>query len=471
MLEIKNLDSLKKEQIKRQILVYNRVDILAEQVLGYTVKPFHLAMLRYQFVHRDNLQLAFRGAGKSTICTVTRAIFHILKNPNIRIMIASKTAPNAEGFLKEIKGHFESNDNLMEIFGEYYDPRLVNKWDNKEIEVLPKTSNTKEATITCVGVDGTIVSRHYDIILADDLVDEDNSRTEHMRNKTKIWYYKTLEPTLEPPDPEVPHRGEFHRLGTRYHYEDLYGHLIKNELKDSHHIIKALNEKGQSPWHEKYPPKWFVEKRKKAGLIIFNSQYMCDTEAMKGEIFQYDDCQLIDSKDVPNDLSIYMGVDLAIKQSETSDNFVIVVIGVNHLFDIYFLDFLEGKYRFAAQTKKILEFNEEWSPNRIGIEINAYQEAQYQTLKDKEKEEGVRIPMLPIVTSKDKISRAWKLTPYFEDKKVFFVKSNRIHIAIERLVLFPNGSGSKDLFDALDMSVSAAKRKKRRKRRKEPGLI
>jgi len=393
-------------------------------------------------------------------------------------MIASKTAPNAEGFLKEIKGHFESNELLAEIFGEYYDPRLVNKWDNKEIEVLPRTSNAKEASVTCVGVDGTIVSKHYDIIIGDDLVDEENSRTEHMRKKTQTWYYKTLEPTLEPPSDEVEHRGEFHRLGTRYHYEDLYGHLIDNELKEHHQIIKALNEKGQSPWHEKYPPEWFVKKRAKAGLIIFNTQYQCDTEAMKGEIFQYDDCQLINPGDVPDNLKIYIGVDLAIKQSETADLFAMVVVGIDHVPNYYFLDYLEGHYRFNTQTKKILEFNEKYNPIRIGVESNAYQESQIQNLRYEEKEHNdrnteidrkIRVPVVSVPTLKDKVTNAWKLTPDFEDKRVFFVKTPRIHMAIESFVLFPNGP--KDLFDAYNIAICASKKKKRKIRKIEPGLI
>jgi len=476
--DIKDCDKLKKQWIRKQVLKHNRIDILATQILNYIVKPYHLSMMIYQFQHPDNLQLAFRGAGKSTTCTVAKTIHLLLKNPNIRILIASKTAPNAEGFLKEIKGHFESNELLTEIFGEYYDPRKVNKWDNKEIEVLPRTHNAKEASVTCVGVDATIVSKHYDVIIGDDLIDEENSRTEHMRKKTQTWYYKTLEPTLEPPDPEVEHRGEFHRLGTRYHYEDLYGHLIKGELENHHQVIKALNEKGQSPWHEKYPPEWFHEKRKKSGLIIFNTQYMCDTEAMKGEIFQYDDCQLIEFSDVPKDLRIYVGVDLAIKQSETANLFAIVAVGIDQQLNRYFLDYLEGHYRFNTQTKKILDFNERFNPIRIGIESNAYQEAQIQNLKYEEEyhnaentaiENKIRVPVMPITTLKDKITSAWKLSSDFEDKKVFFVKTPRVHIAIERFVLFPNGP--KDLFDAYNIAITASLRKKRKKRTIEPGLI
>ncbi len=457
---------MRAEWIRRQVLQNNRVDILATMVLGYEVKPFHLAMMAFQFHHADTLQLAFRGAGKSTVCTITKAIHLLLKDPNLRILIASKTANNAESFLKEVKAHFEGNDALTEIFGAYYDSRKSTKWDNREIEVLPRTSRAKEASITCVGVEGTIVGKHYDVILSDDLCDEENTRTEYMREKTRVWYYQTLDPTLEPPSADVPHRGEHHRLGTRYHYADLWGHLIDNELKHRHQRIKSLNDDGQTPWPEKYPPEWFQEKRRRAGIIIFNAQYQCDTEAMKGEIFQYDNCQPIETEDLPQGLKIYMGIDLAISEKDKADHFAAVVIGMDDTKNRYVLDYFEEQLRFSAQTAKILELYRLWKPIRAAIEVNAYQDAQYQTLKDSDPD----VRLLPIHQSKDKITRAQKLSALFEDNKMWFKKGGNRHLLVEQLVLFPNVR-YKDGFDALDLAVTASKRKTRRKPRREPGVI
>src|SRR5690606_6110316 len=315
--------------------------------------------------------------------------------------------------------------------------------------------------VTCVGVEGTIVSKHYDVIISDDLVDEDNSRTKTQRDKIRTWYYQTLDPTLEPPDPAVPHRGEHHHLGTRYHYDDLWGHLLANELKDHFNVVRALEkvlapiapgceakeETEASPWPEKYPVSWFQEKRRRSGIIIFNAQYQCDAEAMKGEIFKYDDCQQLDDKDFPNTkkLRIFMGVDLAISEDEAKNNdkSAIVVIGVapGPAPIYYVLDWYEKRIRFSEQKAKIIEFHERWDPVRIGIETNAYQAAKYHNLKD----ERPDIRAKKLNTVKDKITRAWKLSAIFEEKKVFFKKSQGL--LIEHMVLFPSNDHD-DLFDA-----------------------
>ncbi len=457
---------VKDEILRRAIIEDDRIDLLATEVLGFHLEPFHLHMMKWQFDHPDNLQLVFRGAGKSTTCTVTKVIHLLLKNPNLRICIASKVVTQSQAFLKEIKNHFEGNEALARIFGPYFDPQKVTKWDETEIEVLPRTSTAKEASVTAIGVGGMTVGKHYDVIISDDLVDEANSATKLQRKKVRKWYYSSLDPTLEPPDPEVEHRGEHHRLGTRYHYDDLYGHLITNELKEHHNIIPALGPCGRSPWPDKYPPKFFAEKRRKSGTIIFNAQYQCDTEAMKGEIFQYDHCQKYDPEKLPGKMRIFMGVDLAIAESDKADMFAIVVIGVTPDRYYYVLDFYEARLRFGAQTKKILEYYKKYDPVRCAIETNAYQLAQYQNLKDGDRD----LRLKKVITDKDKRARAWKLSSLFEDGRVFFSPSHEA--LISHLVLFPSFKFM-DLFDAFDLAVKASKMRKRKRRRRnaEPGLI
>jgi predicted phage terminase large subunit-like protein len=449
------------EQIKRMVLEQRRIDILATQVLGYEVKPFHLAMMQFQFLHPHNLQLVFRGAGKSTVCTVVKAIHLLLCDPNLRILIASKTVSNAEAFLKEIKSHLEGNVRLAEIFGPTYDPHVVPKWDSREIEILGRTKPHKEASITCAGVDGTIVSRHYDIILSDDLVDEENSRTSHMRDKTKTWHYKTLDPCLEPPCADVPHRGEHHMEGTRYHPDELYGHLIAHELKEHHQIIKPYDGQGKLVWPERYPLGWFREKEEKAGTIIFAGQYLNEVEGMRGEVFDIDDCQRVKPSEIPSGMAYFMGVDLAISLKKKNDRFAIVIVGMNGK-DFYVVDHFSERIRVAEQTKTIRRLWRKWHAVAIGIEVNSYQEAQKQLLEDKDPEG--EMCLVPIQTQTDKLTKAWKLSPLFQGQHMFFAEG--AGPVISEIVGMPNGEHD-DLFDALDNAVRAARTGRRRKRERQ----
>ena len=449
--------------LRRQIVDGDRIDILAKEVLGYDVMPFHLAMMKFQMAHPHSLQLAFRGSGKTTTLTVCRTIHHIIKNRDVRILLCSKTAGLAQNILREVKNHLTDNADLIRIFGEFHSE---DKWDTNEIIVKGRKSVSKEGTVGCLGIGGQAVGKHFDVIICDDLVDEENARTQYMRNQLKTWYYKVLHPTLEP-------HGELHVIGTRYHYTDLYGHLNENDMKGATQVIPALDDNDRSPWPEKYPSAWFRKKREQLGVVIFNSQYQCDTESMKGEMFQMDWMHVVKPEDVPDDAVGYIGVDLAIKESETADKFAMVAIRVTANGHIYVVNVFDGHLSFSKQTDKVIDWWRSGADGtipkdkmvRVGIEVNAYQQAQYQVLKEREPD----IVLKPITTLRDKVTRGWKLAARFEEGKVHIVEGNH-YALIEHLLLFPGGR-FRDLFDALDLSVTSAFSRRRSRSRVEPGLI
>jgi hypothetical protein len=193
----------------------NNIRYFIEEVLGYQLTGFHSEWFLSQLQSRETLILAPRGHGKSTICTICFSIWRIIHAPDIRILIVSNTASQAESFLREIRTQLTQNEVLLSIFGSSLGPR----WSQEEIIVSARRRIAKEATITAMGVGGPIISKHYDVIILDDIIDEENARTEEQREKMKVWYYKSLLPCLEP-------YGEIHILGTRYHPYDLYHTLL-----------------------------------------------------------------------------------------------------------------------------------------------------------------------------------------------------------------------------------------------------
>ena len=127
---IEQVRALRREILRREILQQRRIDLLATDVLGYELRPFHAAMLAFQEAAADiALQLAPRGYGKSTVLTIARAVYEVLRNPNIRILIASNTQHQAEVFLREIKFHLALNEKVIDAFGRFQDE---GKWDARE---------------------------------------------------------------------------------------------------------------------------------------------------------------------------------------------------------------------------------------------------------------------------------------------------------------------------------------------------
>lgn len=463
------LEQSKKDKIIKEIILTADFETAYYTVCKYitcrSLQPLHASIIHNVSDNQASMDLAPRGHGKSTIGDVDFCITKVLRNPDIRIMIGSKTQTQASAFLKEIRTHFEQNVNLIRIFGDWKKSR-DSVWNDKEFTVNRRTVIKKEATVSALGASGAVVSKHFDIIIGDDLVGFENARTEAQRKVLKEWFYSSLYPTLEPD-------GEIHILGTRYSPMDLYEDLIKskNYKVNVQQAITVKDGQEYSLWESKFSLEKLRSIREEAGLIIFNMQYQNNTELAKGKIFKYKyfkhfeeyevdydlnrvRVKVLDSQGVPYwiPVRIYMGADLAISEDETSNNdyFVLTVIGVDKNKNVYVLDYLKERLTFNAQLNAILDYGKNKFPmvERIGVETVQYQKSLAQEIR--------RLSLLPVVniqTSKDKVTRAMRRSALFENGKVWF----RIGMddLEECLLLFPEVDHD-DLFDGLDFALTVA---------------
>ncbi len=463
------LEQSKKDKIIKEIILTADFETAYYTVCKYitcrSLQPLHASIIHNVSDNQASMDLAPRGHGKSTIGDVDFCITKVLRNPDIRIMIGSKTQTQASAFLKEIRTHFEQNVNLIRIFGDWKKSR-DNVWNDKEFTVNRRTVIKKEATVSALGASGAVVSKHFDIIIGDDLVGFENARTEAQRKVLKEWFYSSLYPTLEPD-------GEIHILGTRYSPMDLYEDLIKskNYKINVQQAITVKDGQEYSLWESKFSLEKLRSIREEAGLIIFNMQYQNNTELAKGKIFKYKyfkhfeeyevdydlnrvRVKVLDSQGVPYwiPVRIYMGADLAISEDETSNNdyFVLTVIGVDKNKNVYVLDYLKERLTFNAQLNAILDYGKNKFPmvERIGVETVQYQKSLAQEIR--------RLSLLPVIniqTSKDKVTRAMRRSALFENGKVWF----RIGMddLEECLLLFPEVDHD-DLFDSLDFALTVA---------------
>jgi len=398
-----SIGSMKKYLAIRRLRNRCSEDILSmARLLGYDVAAVHEKMACSIHMSRS-LVLAPRGFGKSTLLSIVRCIFEIVRNPDIRILLVSNTREQAEAFIREVRGHFEQNGIFRWVFGDL----KGSKWTDRELIVGARRKIAKEPTIFSTGIDGALISRHFDLIICDDIVDEDNSRTESCREKLRVRFFKVLLPCLEPD-------------------------------------AKLADCKGRSSWPEKFSAEHLERIRREAGTVIFNAQYQNDTEAMKGAVFKEGWLRFYEAP--PLALRIYQGVDLSIAQSSGSDFFAIVTIGVDEWNNIYILDCYHARLSFRQQTAAIIDRFRRFDPIKVAIESNAYQAAQVECVR-----EFGAIRAAKVFTRCDKLSRAWKLSAYFEDGRMWFGRN--MHDMIEQLLAFPQCEYD-DLFDALELAVS-----------------
>jgi len=433
------------------------------RVLGYGVQPFHREWLALQEQSRRSLLLAPRGHGKSSVAGISFAIWKLVQDPNRRILIVSNTVEQGKVFLREIRAHLEGNQVLRAMYGNL----RAGKWSETEL-LVRRSRIAKEASVTAAGANGLIVGRHFDVIIADDIVDEENSWCESQRQKLQTWFYKTLFPCLEPD-------GEIHIIGTRYHGGDLYGEIIRKQEVAEERRRTNESDDGETQgavsnwaicrsraidgdkvlWPQRFPQHVLAELRSEMGEILFACQYLNDPSGSDNAIFKEPWLEFYETLPMEPDgnggyrtvpLRIYQGVDLAISQRSSADYFAVVTIGVDKNHNVYVLDTYRGRLTFDKQMQKVRELAERYQPLRVAIEANAYQDVLPSEL--------IRTSGLPIKRvrqTRDKMVRAIRLSPQFENGKIFLKRS--MNELIAELLLFPRGAHD-DLFDAFEMAVS-----------------
>ena len=158
-----------------------------------------------------------RGSLKSSLGVVGYVIWRLINDPNERILIDSEIFTNSRNFIRELRSHFES-DAFRKVFGDW----VGDNWSEAEITVKARTKAYKEASVTAGGIGTVKVGQHYSIIIGDDLNSGNNSATPEARKKV-IQHYQMNSAILDP-------GGTYVLIGTRYAVDDVYGHVLQNEL-------------------------------------------------------------------------------------------------------------------------------------------------------------------------------------------------------------------------------------------------
>ena len=451
----------KKELIYHLVMVEKRIDILIKYCFpapDNNPQPHHYEMMNWQDNHDRGLVLGFRGAAKTTTCTQARCIFELLHNPDQRILIACASTDQGKLMLRKIKSIYESKK-FQDIFGDWVTNAKV--WTETELTVNRRTASHGEPSILVAGVGIALPSRHFEVIICDDLVTIDNSNTPGQRDKIMNHYYSTLFPTLEQPF------GKMWVIGTIWHAQDLHTHLIKNEFKDKHLVVSALNEDGESVWPEKMPTEMLLN-MKESVPKAFWEQYMCRPRENDGDIFNPTHFRGYQGE-IP-DCWVWQGVDLAIGQKEHNDFFAHATIGIcKQTGRLYLIDLRKEKLSFPQQVDFINTMYVDYpSTIRVIIEANAYQQAIHQQLKH----QYHYIPVYKQFTQKDKITRAQQLAFTLMNNPLYYnVDSKEDKEVVDLLCSFPNVLGSKDIFDALDMAITRGLKGVKKGRTTPVGLI
>lgn len=153
--------------------------------------PFHKEWQAHWRAHVRSLLIAPVEHGKTQ--QVVGKVVHLLGNDhNLRIATISNTAKMGQKLLRPIRTHIERNPQVREVFPTLLPSDLEeDPWHSSMITVQRDTI-AKDPSVQAHGVFGDIVGSRLDVIILDDILDFENTRTEEQRNKLLEWLDTTV---------------------------------------------------------------------------------------------------------------------------------------------------------------------------------------------------------------------------------------------------------------------------------------
>lgn len=409
----------------------------------------------------DKLVELSRGHLKTTICTVGYTLWRVCRNRNIRILLVMNTATNASQKLGEIAGHIEGNEMLRRLFPEIIPDFKKVKWTGEAIEVN-RERIWPEATVEAIGVGGKVVSRHYDLIIKDDMVSIESGSDEDIRvlsdqiQKAINWHQYSVSLFISPAVAQQI------VVGTRWAFNDLIGHIENHELDCFDQFrygctySKDLEEGAKPLWPERFPLETLRQIRKTQGAYKFACQYMNKPTYDDPNAF---DLTIIRQFDLipQGPIDYFTAIDPAIGESKGADYSAIVTVGRMSDYDIFCVEAKRGHWGVDKLMEEIFKTYSIWNPLQLGLETIMFQRVLLWPLREMMRRTGTIINVVEIKPGKKdvKTARIATLRDYFVNGTLWLRSKEIMPHVYTELEEFPVGTHD-DVIDALASAVQLA---------------
>lgn len=391
--------------------------------------------------------MAFRGGAKSTLIEediILKALFNDVEF----ILIVGNSWSSACERLATIKQEFETNDLIIELFGD----QKSAPWAADELVLA------NGVKIQAIGARQSMRGMKHgsarpDYAVLDDLEDEDNIATPEARRKTERWMVGTLRPAMN------PKTGRIRFIGTALHPEALIQKKCDDREWDSRKFpIMYLDESGVevSAWEDRFPLAAIQKLRNEyitnGNLIEFEQEYMCRAEDMSGKPFQL---SMIRVEALPN---MYMPVEIVVDPARTTK---ITSARTGYVVYSWFGSKLYVHEAFGAFHKPdeivdtIFALSKKYDPVFVGVEANSLDEFIMQPIRDRVLATGVSIPVEALYAPKDKENFIKGLQPFYMSGNVIHAK--HLPDLESELLQFP--TGRRDVPNALAYALRLRRRK------------
>lgn len=403
---------------------------------------------------KKGLALEPRGTFKTTQISQGLPIWILEHDPNARILLDSSVLQNSIDNLRVIKAHYENNQKFKKLYGD----RVGNYWVTEEVTVKHRTNHSlKEPSIRCSSVERVQTGPHYTHILVDDVVSDINSKSIDGR-RAVIDHFRLLFSLLEPD-------GALIITGTRYHYDDLYGFIIKSLPDFSTRIMNAETSgaDGGLYFPERLPKKFLAAVKAIQGRALYASQYLNDP-APEDEDSAFQRTWFKPYEKLPQNRNTFISIDPG-GEKKKSDEWVIFTAHYDEHNNKHFDRIIKGHWKMKECWEHLFGEIKVSNPLIVGLETTGGQKWLYEALMDEMKRRDVYFSVQALTHALDsKDYRIKRLQPQYQSGSIFH--SAAMGDLEDQLLRYPKGAD--DIVDAASMILEIGYPPRARRAKDEP---
>jgi phage terminase large subunit-like protein len=361
------------------------------------------------------LDLWAREHYKSSILTFGKSIQDILNDPEITIGIFSHTKSIARSFLKQIRYEFETNEFLKSLFPDilWENPRTDTikagvSWSDEKGITIKRQGNPKENTIESSGiVDGQPTSKHYKLLVYDDICTLESVSTPEQIKKTTEALLLSYNLGAE--------GGARRFIGTRYHAMDTYQDIMDKKSVIPR-IYPAVDKDGVPVL---LPQQSLDDKRRDLGPYVFGSQMLQNPLADNAQGFKREWLRLYRTAVDWQHMNRYIIVDPAGEKKKVNDYTSMFVVGLSRDNNYYILDIVRDRLNLTERTNTLFALHQRWDPISEGYERYGMQ-SDIQHIQYVMDLQGYHFNIFELGGALPKNDRLKRLVPVFEQGRMWF---------------------------------------------------
>ena len=403
---------------------------------------------------RYNAFEVFRGGAKTSLLRVFTAQ-RIGYAVSRTIMYVSVSQAHAVHSIRWLKRAVLFNTPYAQTFG----LSKGDKWTDELIEIKHGIDDVP-ITVLAMGITGQIRGFNIDdfrpdLIIADDILNEENTATTEQRNKIESLFFGALLNSLAPAS-EAPHAKAV-LLQTPLHGSDVAEKCMSDPQWNGLRF-GCFDENGLSRWETRLPTEQLKKDKESA---ILRRQY----QLWMGEM----ECQIVSGEDtifditrlqywtvLPTDMLVVISIDPASSDSPTADFNVVMAVGF-HGADVYVLDYYaERGVMPDAVAARFFEFVWKYKPRKAAVESIAYQRVLKWYLEQEMIKRKTFLPIDAVQDRRRKSDRIIQALAGLTHTGCLYVKPAHDDLIDQMEQYNPEDSSQHDdILDALAMAVTS----------------